>query len=439
MAAGSLPQPQRVTHVPQGDARVRGALVVQKFGGSSLATADHIRRVAVRIARDRAAGRHPVVVVSAMGDATDDLLQAVHGLNPHPPAREVDMLLSTGEQVSISLLASALWSLDCPAVSLTGWQAGVRTDRVHRKAQIAGVDPERVRRELAAGRVVVVAGFQGLSPDGDVTTLGRGGSDTTAVALAAALGAAECEIYSDVDGVYTADPRVVRNARRIPAISYDEMMEMAHLGAQVLQIRAVECALMNGVDIIARSTFADGPGTRITEVDAVEDRALARAVAHDRNVARLALCGVPDRPGVAHRLFAALAEQHINVDMIIQSQSRDGKNDIAFTIAGDELPHAEETARAAGRDLGAETVLAEDGYGKVSLVGAGMASNPGVAAGMFAALAAAGVNIEMISTSEIKISCLLRREVVDTAVRAVHDAFGLGLEGPAQGAVRGRT
>lgn len=408
-------------------------LVVQKFGGSSLATAEHVRRVAARVAADRAAGRRPVVVVSAMGDTTDDLLQLLHGLNARPPAREVDMLLATGEQASTALLASALWAAGCPAVSLTGWQAGVRTDRVHRKAQISAVDPGRVLSGVEAGFVVVVAGFQGLSPDGEVTTLGRGGSDTTAVALAAALGAAECEIYSDVDGVYTADPRVVPAARRIPAISYEEMMEMAHLGAQVLQIRSVECALVNGVEIVARSTFTSGPGTRITGVGSVEDRSVARAVAHDRNVARLALCGVPDRPGVAHRLFAALAEQHINVDMIIQSQSREGKNDIAFTVAADELAHAEETARAAGGDLGAEEVLAEDGYGKVSLVGAGMASNPGVAAGMFAALAGAGVNIEMISTSEIKISCLLRRGAVDTAVRAVHAAFGLGGDGPAAG------
>ena len=409
-------------------------VVVQKFGGSSLATPEHIRRVAARICRERAVGRQLVVVVSAMGHTTDDLLQALLTLNPQAPAREVDMLLATGEQAATALLASALWGMDCPAVSLTGWQAGVSTDGVHRKAQIATVDPARVRRECAAGRVVIVAGFQGLSPDGEITTLGRGGSDTTAVALAAALGATTCEIYSDVDGVYTADPRVVAEARRIPAISYDEMMEMAHLGAQVLHIRAVECALIHGVTIVARSTFTDGPGTRITEVEPLEDRSLARAVAHDRNVAKVALCGVPDRPGVAYRLFAALSQRHINVDMIIQSQSRDGKNDIAFTVASDELVHAQESAQAAAADLGAEAVLAADGYAKVSLVGAGMASNPGVAAAMFAALADAGVNIDMISTSEIKISCLVRREHVDKAVRAVHTAFALA-EGPVEGSL----
>jgi len=403
-----------------------GQVVVQKFGGSSLADADRVRRVAARIAADRASGRQLAVVVSAMGDTTDDLLALLHRLNPRPPAREVDMLLATGEQASTALVASALWAAGCPAVSLTGWQAGISTDHVHRRAEIRGVDTARIRRELAAGRVAVVAGFQGLAGDDEITTLGRGGSDTTAVALAAALGAEACEIYSDVDGVYTADPRVVPDARRIPAISYEEMMELAHLGAQVLQIRAVECALVHRVTIHARSSFLDGPGTRITEVDPLEDRAVVRAVAHDRNVAKLALSGVPDRPGVAHRLFAALAEEQINVDMIIQSQSRSGRNDIAFTVARDELAHAEETARAAARDLEAEGVLAENGFGKVSLVGAGMASRPGVAAGMFAALAQAGINIEMISTSEIKISCLVRVERLDEAVRAVHARFQLG-------------
>ena len=400
-------------------------LVVQKFGGSSLATAAHIRRVAERIRRDREAGRRLVVVVSAMGDTTDDLLGLLAQITDRPPSREVDMLLTTGEQASTALVASALQALDVPAVSLTGWQAGIATDGVHRKARIRDIHPERVRREVDAGRVVIVAGFQGLSPEGEITTLGRGGSDTTAVALAAALGADACEIYSDVDGVYTADPRVVPDARRIPVISYEEMMEMAHLGAQVLQIRAVECALMHRVVIAARSTFTDGPGTRITGVEEVEDRSVARAVAHDRNVAKLALCGVPDRPGIAYRLFAALAAEHINVDMIIKSQSRDGKNDIAFTVDREELPHAERTSRTVGAELGVEEVLAEAGYGKVSLVGAGMASNPGVAAGMFEALAGAGINIEMISTSEIKISCLVRQDRLDDAVRAVHAAFRL--------------
>jgi aspartate kinase len=404
-------------------------LVVQKFGGSSLATADHIRRVAERIRRDRAAGRRLVVVVSAMGDTTDELLALLRQVTDRPQPREVDMLLTTGEQVSTALVASALWQLGVPAVSLTGWQAGIATDAVHRKAQIRSIDCARIWRELEAGKVVIVAGFQGLSPDGELTTLGRGGSDTTAVALAAALGADACEIYSDVDGVYTADPRVVPAARRIPVISYEEMMEMAHLGAQVLQIRAVECALIHGVEILARSTFTDGPGTRITGVEAVEDRAVARAVAHDRNVAKLALCGVPDRPGVAHRLFAALAAEHINVDMIIQSQSRQGRNDIAFTVDREDLEHAAEVARAVGRELGVEAVLAEAGYGKVSLVGAGMASNPGVAATMFGALAQAGINIEMISTSEIKISCLIRADRLEEAVRAVHAAFRLGGDG----------
>ncbi len=406
-------------------ARPSGPLIVQKFGGSSLASVDHMRRVAARIAADRAAGRRLVVVVSAMGDTTDDLLALLRRLASRPSAREVDMLLSTGEQASAALLASALTAIGCPATSLTGWQAGITTDGVHRKASIRAVAAARISREVGAGRVVVVAGFQGLGPGGEITTLGRGGSDTTAVALAAALGADGCEIYSDVDGVYTADPRVVPEARRIPRISYEEMMEMARLGAQVLQIRAVECGLVHGVTIVARSTFAPGPGTEIAGVAAVEDRVVARGVAHDRDVAKLALCGVPDRPGVAHRLFAALADAQVNVDMIIQSQSRAGRNDIAFTVAGEDLERAEETARGAASDLQAESVLAEPGYGKVSLVGAGMASHPGVAAAMFAALAEAGINIEMISTSEIKISCLVRGDRLEQAVRAVHAKFRL--------------
>ncbi len=410
------------------------ALVVQKYGGSSVASPEHVRRVAERVAAGARRGDRIVVVVSAMGDATDDLLALLAQVDERPHAREVDMLLATGEQVSMALLAAALRAIGRDAVSLTGWQAGIQTDGVHRKAQILGVDATRLRAHLDAGQTVVVAGFQGISAAGEITTLGRGGSDTTAVALAAALGADVCEICSDVDGVYTADPRVVPDARRLPLISYEEMMELAHLGAQVLHPRAVECAAANGVMIIARSTFVDGPGTTIMGVESLEAQSTVRAVAHERHVARLALRGVPDRPGVAHRLFAELATRHINVDMIIQSQSRDGKNDIAFTVAADELLHARECAEAAAVDLGAEAVVAEPGYGKVSAVGAGMVSHPGVAACMFGALAEAGVNIEMISTSEIKISCLVRADRVEPAVRAVHDAFGLG--GGVQGASR---
>jgi aspartate kinase len=409
------------------------ALVVQKYGGSSVATPEHIRRVAQRIDATARRGHRVVAVVSAMGDTTDELLALLAQVDGRPDPREVDMLLATGEQASSALVAAALRALGRQAISLTGWQAGIQTDDVHRKAQILQVDARRLRAHLDRGQVVVVAGFQGISPGGEITTLGRGGSDTTAVALAAALGADVCEICSDVDGVYTADPRVVPGARRLPTISYEEMMELAHLGAQVLHPRAVECAAANGVTILARSTFAEGPGTEIAGGESMEAQSTVRAVAHERQIARLALLGVPDRPGVAHRLFAALAAQHINVDMIIQSQSRGGKNDIAFTVAADELLHARECAEAAARDLAAEAAVAEAGYGKVSAVGAGMVSHPGVAAQMFGALAAAGVNIEMISTSEIKISCLVRAEQVDVAVRAVHDAFGLG---GARGAAR---
>ncbi len=409
-------------------------IVVQKFGGSSLSTVDHIRRVAERVAATRSLGPNVVVVVSAMGDTTDHLLGLMRALGTRVPPRELDALLATGEQVSTALLAAALQIIGCPARSFTGWQAGITTDRVAGKARIVAVDTARLRGALEAGWVPVVAGFQGISPDGDVTTLGRGGSDTTAVALAAVLQAEACEIFSDVEGVYTADPRVVSEARRIPIIAYDEMMEIAHLGAQVLQIRAVECAAMNGVTITARSTFTDGSGTRITSAEEmakmrgggfVESGAVARAVAHDRDVAKLALCGVPDRPGIAMRVFQALAERNVNVDMIIQSQSRDGKNDIAFTVAGDDLEAAREALEVVSAVVGADATLAAAGFGKVSLIGAGMASHPGVAGTMFAALAEEGINIDMISTSEIKISCLVEQGAIDRAVRSVHRAFGL--------------
>jgi aspartate kinase len=415
------------------------ALVVQKYGGSSLATPEHVRRVARRVARAHEAGHDLVVVASAMGDTTDDLLALLGRVSRRPPAREVDMLLATGEQASVALLAAALDELGCPAASFTGWQAGILTDGVHRKARIQRVDAGRIRAALARGQVAVVAGFQGVTSEGEVTTLGRGGSDTTAVALAAALGADACEIYSDVDGVYTADPRVVPEARRLEVVSYEEMMELASLGAQVLQFRAVELAAAHGVTILALSTFTEGPGTRITGVEALEANPSVRGVAHDRNVTKIVVLGVPDRPGIAYRLFAALGEHHINVDMIIQSASRQGINDIAFTVARDDAERALEVAREAAAEIGAERVVEDSGVGKVSAVGAGMASRPGVAATMFGALAAAGINIEMISTSEIKISCLVREERLEDAVRAVHRAFRLDAQAPDNAGARRRA
>ena len=401
-----------------------GVPVVLKFGGSSLATAERIRLVAERIAARRRQGDAVVAVVSAQGDTTDDLLERLHELAPQPPAREVDMLLATGEQQSAALMAATLSTLGVPAVSLTGWQAGIATDRSHRRARIHSIAPQRIRRLLASGRVVVVAGFQGVSEGGDVTTLGRGGSDLTAVALAASLGGT-CEIYSDVDGVYTADPRIVPDARRLESIGYDEMMELAALGAQVLQGRAVESAWQHGVEVQARSTFADGPGTRVHALAGKERVQPVTGVALDRKVARVLCQQVPDLPGSAARLFGALAESGINVDIIVQSPSHDGRTDLAFTIADEDAPQAEEIARRAVVQIGAGHVSRDADVAKVSVVGAGMLSRPGVASQAFKALADEGINIIAISTSEIKISCLVRREEADLGLRALHHAFHL--------------
>ena len=401
-----------------------GVPVVLKFGGSSLATAERIRLVAERIAERHRQGDAVVAVVSAQGDTTDDLLDRLHELAPQPPAREVDMLLATGEQQSAALMAATLSTLGVPAVSLTGWQAGIATDRSHRRARIHGIAPQRIRRLLASGRVVVVAGFQGVSEGGDVTTLGRGGSDLTAVALAASLGGT-CEIYSDVDGVYTADPRIVPDARRLEAIGYDEMMELAALGAQVLQGRAVESAWQHGVEVHARSTFTDGPGTRVHALAGTERSQPVTGVALDRTVARVLCQQVPDQPGSAARLFGALAEAGINVDIIVQSPSHEGRTDLAFTIADDDATQAEEIARRAVVQIGAGHVSRDADVAKVSVVGAGMLSRPGVASQAFKALADEGINIIAIATSEIKISCLVRREEADLGLRALHRAFQL--------------
>ncbi len=401
-----------------------GVPVVLKFGGSSLATAERIRLVAERIAARRRQGDAVVAVVSAQGDTTDDLLERLHELAPQPPAREVDMLLATGEQQSAALMAATLSTLGVPAVSLTGWQAGIATDRSHRRARIHSIAPQRIRRLLASGRVVVVAGFQGVSEGGDVTTLGRGGSDLTAVALAASLGGT-CEIYSDVDGVYTADPRIVPDARRLESIGYDEMMELAALGAQVLQGRAVESAWQHGVEVHARSTFTDGPGTRVHALAGTERSQPVTGVALDRKVARVLCQQVPDQPGSAARLFGALAEAGINVDIIVQSPSHEGRTDLAFTIADDDATQAEEIARRAVVQIGAGHVSRDADVAKVSVVGAGMLSRPGVASQAFKALADEGINIIAIATSEIKISCLVRREEADLGLRALHHAFQL--------------
>jgi aspartate kinase len=404
-------------------------LVVQKFGGSSVADADRIKRVARRIARERAAGHDLVVIVSAMGDTTDELLGLAAAITEDPDPRELDVLLATGEHQSATLVSMALHAIGVPAISLTGPQAGITTDGRYGKARIANIEPRRVRAELDAGKVVIVAGFQGLSTaavgDAEITTLGRGGSDTTAVALAARLGAARCQIFTDVRGVYTADPRLVPAARQLPIIGYEEMLELAHQGAQVMQTRAVELGWVNGVVIEVLSSFEDAPGTLITEDPHVEQRNKVRGLAHDRNVAKVTLVEVPDRPGVAALVFESLAEAGINVDMIVQNVGHGGATDLSFTIPQVELARAKRILEPLARDLGFRELTTDTAVAKVSIIGAGIQNAPGYAARMFRTLADAGVNIEMISTSEIRITTIVAEDALEGALRALHAAFEL--------------
>ncbi|HEX5985250.1 MAG TPA: aspartate kinase [Nocardioides sp.] len=405
-------------------------IVVQKYGGSSVADATGIKRVAQRIVDAKRAGNEVVVVVSAMGDTTDELLDLAQQVSPLPDGRELDMLLTAGERISMALLAMAIGNLGQKAQSFTGSQAGVITDSAHGKAKIIDVTPGRIQRAIDEGAVAIVAGFQGVSQDSkDITTLGRGGSDTTAVALAAALDADVCEIYSDVDGVFTADPRIVPTARKRDRVSYEEMLEMAACGAKILHLRCVEYARRYGLPIHVRSSFSQRTGTWITdetEVDLME-QAIIAGVAHDRSEAKITVVGVPDKVGEAARIFEALADAQINLDMIVQNVSAASTNltDISFT-----LPRADgQTAMAAlakiQAEVGYDSLLYDDRIGKVSLIGAGMRSHPGVTAKFFAGLAAAGVNIEMISTSEIRISVIVDEDQVDSAVSATHTAFDL--------------
>ena len=403
------------------------SLVVQKFGGSSVATPDKIKHVAGRVAATREAGHNVVVVVSAPGDTTDDLIGLARQITDRPADREMDMLLATGEQVSIALLAMALHTRGQEAVSLTGAQALIRTEPVHLRARIDDIDRRRVDRELAAGRIVIVAGFQGITGDGEITTLGRGGSDTTAVALASVLGAEICRIYTDVEGVFTADPRVVPGARTLAEISYDEMLEMASSGALVLQTRAAELAKQYRVPLEVLSTFVDRGGTVVTD-RAMERRRLVTAVTHDRNVAKIAATGLQDRPGIAHTLFRAIADRHVNVNLIIQSVPRAQGADISFTVARSDMAVAIEAARSVAGAIGAREIISDQDVAMVSIVGAGMITNPGVAATMFGALARHGINIELIATSEIKISCVVRADDVEKAVRVLHAEFRMDEE-----------
>jgi aspartate kinase len=419
------------------------ALIVQKYGGSSVADADGIKRVAQRIVATRKAGDSVVVVVSAMGDTTDELRDLANQVSPLPPGRELDMLLTAGERISMALLAMAIANLGLEGRSFTGSQAGVITDSAHGKARIIDVTPGRIQLALDDGAIPIVAGFQGVSQDTkDITTLGRGASDTTAVALAAALGADVCEIYTDVDGVFTADPRIVRGARRIPRISYEEMLEMAACGAKVLMLRCVEYARRYTIPIHVRSSFSNRPGTWVTEPGRVtagpaaggetEDEAMEQAiisgVAHDRSEAKITVVGVPDKVGEAARIFRVIAEAEINIDMIVQniSAAATGRTDISFTLPREDGPAAMSSLGQLQQEVGFESLLYNDRIGKISLIGAGMRSHPGVSARFFGALAEAGVNIEMISTSEIRISVVVDENDVTAAVGAAHRAFDLG-------------
>ncbi|MFN8630738.1 MAG: aspartate kinase [Chloroflexota bacterium] len=404
-------------------------LVVMKFGGSSVAGAERIKRVARRIARERAAGSNLVVVVSAMGDTTDELLALAAAITDDPDTRELDVLLATGEQQSSTLVSMALHALSVPAISLTGPQAGITTDGTYGKARIAGVDPARIHQEIAAGKVVIVAGFQGQSAKAidmsEITTLGRGGSDTTAVALAAALKADRCQIFTDVKGIYTADPRIATDAQQLPVIGYEEMMELAHQGAQVMQVRAVELGWVNDVVIEVLSSFEDAPGTLIKEDPLVEQRNKVRGLAHDRNVAKITLVGVPDKPGVAQGVFGPLAEAGVVVDMIVQNVGHGGATDISFTIPRVELAKAKRILEPLIREMGFDDMTTDSSVAKVSIVGAGIQNAPGYAARMFGTLASEGINIEMISTSEIRITTIIAEDRVEQAVRALHAAFAL--------------
>jgi aspartate kinase len=404
------------------------ALVVTKFGGTSVGSPDRIRAVAERLIGRKRAGDDVVAVVSAMGHVTDELVDLARQITAEPPDREMDMLLSTGEQVSISLLAMAIIAQGTDAVSFTGAQVGIVTDSVHSKAKITEVRADRVREALADGKIVIVAGFQGMTEDGTITTLGRGGSDTTAVAVAAGIGADVCEIYTDVDGVYTADPRIVPDARKIDELSYEEMLEMAASGAGVLQMRSVEFARNHGVVIHCRSSFNDSPGTIVKEADETMEQAIISGVTHDTSEAKVTIKDVPDMPGVAATVFSAMAENNVNVDMIIQNVSEEGTTDISFTVPKDDLVRARRAVGDVVAKLGARDFSVDESIAKVSLVGAGMKTHPGVAAKMFSALADANVNLDLISTSPIRISCVISANQVTDAVLALHSAFGLSNE-----------
>ncbi len=401
------------------------ALIVQKYGGSSVADAERIKSVAQRIAQAKAQGDQVVVVVSAMGDTTDELIGLAHQVSEQPDRRELDLLLSTGEIVSSALLAMRLRALGYQAISLTGAQAGIKTDSTYSRARILKVESKRVARELEKGNIVIVAGFQGISEEMDVTTLGRGGSDTTAVALAASLGARECQIYTDVEGVYTADPRLVSEAQKLAEIGYDEMLELASYGAKVTHPRAVELGELFDIPILVASSFTDSPGTLIHGGVSMEVRNKVRGVAHDLDMAKITVVGVPDHPGVAEAIFQPLARAGISVDTIVQNASIENITDLTFTVAKSQLARAMEVVEPISKSIGARECRSDSKLGKVSVIGTGMQNTPGYAARMFGALGEQGINIQLISTSEIRITCIIDEARVKDAVRALHRAFEL--------------
>ncbi len=404
------------------------ALVVQKYGGTSVGTTEKIIHVAQRVKRTRDAGNDVVVVVSAMAGETNKLVDLCNQIMPQPDPREYDVVVSTGEQVTIGLLAMALKTMGQDAISLMGFQVPIHTDSVYAKARISRIENEKIFENLQAGRIVVVPGFQGIDEGGNVTTLGRGGSDTSAVALAAALKADSCEIYTDVEGIYTTDPNIVPEARKIPRISYDEMLEMASLGAKVLQIRSVEFAKKYNVPLHVRSTFTETEGTWVTKEDRDMEKVEVSGVTYDKNEAKVSILRVPDKPGIAAKIFGPIAQANINVDMIIQNISIDGFTDLTFTVPRTDLAQALKIVEGVGKEIGAKQVVTDDSVAKVSIVGTGMRSHSGIASKMFRALAEEGINIMMISTSEIKVSCVIESKYTELAVRVLHGAFDLGGE-----------
>ncbi|MCJ7499788.1 aspartate kinase [bacterium] len=404
------------------------ALVVQKYGGTSVGTTEKSRHVASRVKKTRDAGNDVVVVVSAMAGETNKLVDLCNQMMEPPDAREYDVVVSTGEQVTIGLLSMALKTMGQDAISLMGFQIPIHTDNVYAKARISRIENERIFDNLKKGRVVVVPGFQGIDDTGNITTLGRGGSDTSAVALAAALKADSCEIYTDVEGIYTTDPNIVQEARKIPRISYDEMLEMASLGAKVLQIRSVEFAKKYNVPLHVRSTFTETEGTWVTKEDEDMERVVVSGVTYDKNEAKVSILGVPDKPGIAAKIFGPIADSSINVDMIIQNISTDEHTDLTFTVPKTDLAQALAIVGPIGKEIGAKNIVTDDSVAKVSIVGNGMRSHSGIASTLFKALAAEGINIMMISTSEIKVSVVIESKYTELAVRVLHKVFGLSEE-----------